>query len=71
MFMYLKVLFNFHPLLLYFSCVSNVIKQRITIAELIENEWFKKGYKQPSFEEANISLDDVHAIFDESVVRFL
>lgn len=40
---------------------------RITIAELIENEWFKKGYKQPSFEEANISLDDVHAIFDESV----
>ncbi|KAK4751166.1 hypothetical protein SAY87_004648 [Trapa incisa] len=39
---------------------------RITIAEVIENEWFKKGYKPPSFEQADVSLDDVKAIFNES-----
>ncbi|PSS11781.1 CBL-interacting serine/threonine-protein kinase [Actinidia chinensis var. chinensis] len=39
---------------------------RITIAELIENEWFKKGYKPPTFEQADVSLDDVDAVFDES-----
>jgi serine/threonine protein kinase len=40
---------------------------RITIAEVIENEWFKKGYKAPVFEQANETLADVDAIFDESV----
>ncbi|XP_012072155.1 CBL-interacting serine/threonine-protein kinase 23 isoform X1 [Jatropha curcas] len=39
---------------------------RITIAEVIENEWFKKGYKPPTFEQADVSLDDVNSIFDES-----
>ncbi|KAL6991531.1 CBL-interacting serine/threonine-protein kinase 23 [Sarracenia purpurea var. burkii] len=39
---------------------------RITIAEVIDNEWFKKGYKPPSFEQADVSLDDVDAIFNES-----
>nr|AIZ68217.1 CBL-interacting protein kinase 23-like protein [Albuca bracteata] len=39
---------------------------RITIAEVIENEWFKKGYKPPSFETIDINVDDVHAIFNES-----
>ncbi|KAE8708839.1 CBL-interacting serine/threonine-protein kinase 9 [Hibiscus syriacus] len=38
---------------------------RITIAEIIENEWFKKGYMQPKFEQADVSLDDVDAIFNE------
>ncbi|XP_062161137.1 CBL-interacting serine/threonine-protein kinase 23 isoform X1 [Alnus glutinosa] len=38
---------------------------RITIAEVIENEWFKKGYKPPSFEQADVSLADVDAIFNE------
>ncbi|XP_050287817.1 CBL-interacting serine/threonine-protein kinase 23 [Quercus robur] len=38
---------------------------RITIAEVIENEWFKKGYKPPSFEQADISLADVDSIFNE------
>jgi len=47
---------------------ANGMKQRITIAELIENEWFKKGYKPPAFEQANVSLDDVNSIFNESVV---
>uniref|UniRef100_A0A2P2M080 non-specific serine/threonine protein kinase n=1 Tax=Rhizophora mucronata TaxID=61149 RepID=A0A2P2M080_RHIMU len=39
---------------------------RITIAEVIENEWFKKGYKPPTFEQAAVSLDDVDSIFCES-----
>ncbi|XP_056175612.1 CBL-interacting serine/threonine-protein kinase 23 isoform X1 [Syzygium oleosum] len=39
---------------------------RITIAEVIENDWFKKGYKPPVFEQANVCLDDVNAIFNES-----
>ncbi|KAF7801249.1 CBL-interacting serine/threonine-protein kinase 23 [Senna tora] len=40
---------------------------RITIAEVIENEWFKKGYVPPRFEQPNISLDDVDAIFGEAM----
>ncbi|CAN6465563.1 unnamed protein product [Victoria cruziana] len=43
------------------------VKTRITVAELMENEWFKKGYTPPSFEKTNISLDDVDAVFDESM----
>ncbi|GLU14029.1 hypothetical protein SLE2022_306230 [Rubroshorea leprosula] len=39
---------------------------RITIAEVIENDWFKKGYKPPTFEQENVSLDDVDAIFNDS-----
>ncbi|KAL5716315.1 cAMP-dependent protein kinase [Ranunculus cassubicifolius] len=39
---------------------------RITIAEVIENDWFKKGYKPPKFEQVNATLDDVEAVFDAS-----
>ncbi|XP_017641521.1 CBL-interacting serine/threonine-protein kinase 23-like isoform X2 [Gossypium arboreum] len=39
---------------------------RITVAEIIENEWFKKGFILPRFERADVSLDDVDAIFNES-----
>ncbi|CAI0544821.1 unnamed protein product [Linum tenue] len=42
---------------------------RITIAEVIENEWFKKGYKPPVFEQADVSLDDVDSIFNDSARR--
>uniref|UniRef100_A0A2N9GJ31 non-specific serine/threonine protein kinase n=1 Tax=Fagus sylvatica TaxID=28930 RepID=A0A2N9GJ31_FAGSY len=45
--------------------LANHVKQRITIAEVIENEWFKKGYKPPSFEQADVSLADVDSIFNE------
>lgn len=38
---------------------------RIKISEIIENDWFKKGYKPPSFEQADVSLDDVDAIFND------
>ncbi|XP_028759212.1 CBL-interacting serine/threonine-protein kinase 23 [Neltuma alba] len=39
---------------------------RITFAEVIENDWFKKGYVPPRFEQADVTLDDVDAIFGES-----
>ncbi|URD99734.1 CBL-interacting protein kinase 23 [Musa troglodytarum] len=39
---------------------------RITIPQVIENEWFKKGYQPPHFEAPDVVLDDLDAIFDES-----
>ncbi|KAL0352826.1 UNVERIFIED_CONTAM: CBL-interacting serine/threonine-protein kinase [Sesamum angustifolium] len=39
---------------------------RITIGEVLENEWFKKGYKPPIFEQEEVTLDDVNSIFNES-----
>ncbi|CAN1309473.1 CBL-interacting serine/threonine-protein kinase 9 [Linum perenne] len=40
---------------------------RITIPEILEDEWFKKGYKPPHFEqEEDINLDDVDAVFNNS-----
>ncbi|CAM8899665.1 unnamed protein product [Rhodiola kirilowii] len=39
---------------------------RITISELLENEWFKKGYRPPYFEEGDdINHDDVDAVFNK------
>lgn len=40
---------------------------RITIPEVVENEWFKKGYKPPVFDATDVPLDDVHEIFDSSM----
>lgn len=40
---------------------------RITIAEVIENDWFKKGYKPSVFEEPDIAIDDVDAVFDQTL----
>ncbi|CAL5424182.1 unnamed protein product [Camellia sinensis] len=42
------------------------MRQCIKIAEVIENEWFKKGYKPPVFENEDVCLDNVDAIFNES-----
>ncbi|XP_047941609.1 CBL-interacting protein kinase 23 [Salvia hispanica] len=39
---------------------------RITISEILENEWFKKGYQAPVFEQEDVTLDDVNSIFSES-----
>ncbi|PKA60441.1 CBL-interacting protein kinase 9 [Apostasia shenzhenica] len=40
---------------------------RISIPQMLEDEWFKKGYKQPNFEQTeDISLDDVNAVFNDS-----
>ncbi|MQL72303.1 hypothetical protein Taro_004627 [Colocasia esculenta] len=40
---------------------------RITIAEVIQNEWFKKGYQPPCFDTLDVSLDGVDAVFDNSL----
>ena len=43
--------------------------QRITIAEILEDEWFKKDYKPTHFEQNDdVSLEDVDAAFDSSEV---
>lgn len=43
--------------------------QRITVPEILEDEWFKKGYKPPVFEENyDANLDDVDAAFRDSEV---
>ncbi|MQM11567.1 hypothetical protein Taro_044474 [Colocasia esculenta] len=40
---------------------------RITIPEILEDEWFKKDYKPPVFEEKyEASLDDIDAVFKDS-----
>ncbi|CAM0907552.1 unnamed protein product [Alopecurus aequalis] len=40
---------------------------RITIAQLLKDRWFKKGYKPPVFDEkCQTSLDDVDAAFGDS-----
>ncbi|OMO64202.1 hypothetical protein CCACVL1_21948 [Corchorus capsularis] len=40
---------------------------RITIAEILRDEWFKKGYKPPQFEqEEDVNLDDIDAVFNDS-----
>lgn len=43
--------------------------QRITIPDILEDEWFKKDYKSPSFDEKeDANLDDVEAVFKDSEV---
>ncbi|KAL5664378.1 hypothetical protein ACJX0J_024486, partial [Zea mays] len=40
---------------------------RITIAEILEDEWFKKDNKPPRFEQGeDVSLDDIDAAFNDS-----
>ncbi|KHG03616.1 CBL-interacting serine/threonine-protein kinase 9 [Gossypium arboreum] len=42
---------------------------RITIHDILNDEWFKKGYKPPKFEEEeDVNLDDVDAAFNDSRV---
>ncbi|KAL0398307.1 UNVERIFIED_CONTAM: CBL-interacting serine/threonine-protein kinase [Sesamum radiatum] len=48
------------------SNLMALYKKRITIGEVLENEWFKKGYKRPIFEQEEVTLDDVNSIFNES-----
>lgn len=43
--------------------------QRITIPEILDDQWFKKGYKPPAFvEKEDTNLDDVEAVFRDSEV---
>ncbi|KAM6583795.1 hypothetical protein CsatB_010797 [Cannabis sativa] len=40
---------------------------RITISEILQDEWFKKGYQSARFEkEEDVNLDDVDAAFNDS-----
>ncbi|KAJ3682066.1 hypothetical protein LUZ60_014639 [Juncus effusus] len=40
---------------------------RITIAQILEDPWFKKDYKPPHFEqERDVNLDDIDAVFNSS-----
>nr|XP_029119892.1 CBL-interacting protein kinase 9 isoform X5 [Elaeis guineensis] len=42
-------------------------KKRITIPQILEDEWFTKGYKPPCFEQGeDVSLEDVDAVFNDS-----
>ncbi|KAJ3683006.1 hypothetical protein LUZ60_013233 [Juncus effusus] len=41
--------------------------KRITISEILEDKWFKKGYKPPSFkDEYHINYDDIDAAFSDT-----
>lgn len=45
--------------------------QRMTIPEILDDEWFKVDYKPPVFDdEDDTSLDDVYAVFQDSEVSF-
>lgn len=49
-----------------------LLLQRITIPEILKDEWFIKGYKPPqSDKEEDVNLDDVDAVFNDSKVRDL
>ncbi|KAL4368479.1 hypothetical protein GQ457_05G001100 [Hibiscus cannabinus] len=40
---------------------------RITVPEILQDEWFKRGYKPPQFEqEEDINLDDIDDAFNDS-----
>lgn len=46
--------------------------QRITVPEILEDEWFKKDYRPPVFDEIeDANLDDVEAVFRDSEVSIL
>lgn len=44
--------------------------QRISISGILEDKWFKKGYKPPAFEKFEGNLDDINAAFAESDVSW-
>lgn len=49
-----------------------VLCQRVTPQEVFEDEWFKKDYKPPVFEEKDDSnMDDIDAVFKDSEVRIV
>ncbi|TYI09204.1 hypothetical protein ES332_A09G054600v1 [Gossypium tomentosum] len=40
-------------------CLNSLHFQRITVLEILQDEWFKKGYKPPKFEQdEDVNLDD-------------
>ncbi|MCO5611394.1 hypothetical protein L7F22_065647 [Adiantum nelumboides] len=52
--------------------LNPIVKQRITVAEMVEDPWFKEGYKPAMFTcDEKINLDDVDAVFSESNAHFV
>ncbi|PWZ45056.1 Shaggy-related protein kinase alpha, partial [Zea mays] len=50
--------------------LMRLYKLKIKIAEILEDEWFKKGYKPLHFEQGDdVNLDDVDAAFNGSEVN--
>jgi hypothetical protein len=46
--------------------------QRITIAGIRNHEWFKKNYTPVRlYEDEDVTLDDVQAVFEDSEVQIL
>uniref|UniRef100_A0A0D6R4P5 non-specific serine/threonine protein kinase n=1 Tax=Araucaria cunninghamii TaxID=56994 RepID=A0A0D6R4P5_ARACU len=41
-------------------------KTRITMPEILKDEWFRKGYKPPKFPKEDVTMDDIDAIFSDS-----
>lgn len=53
-----------------FNFMAFAFVQRITIPEILVDEWFKKDYKPPVFDEKeDTNLDDVEAVFKDSEVH--
>lgn len=49
--------------------MCSVMLQRMTIAEILEHEWFREDYKPPRFEQDDdVNLDDVDAVFSNNQV---
>ena len=47
----------------------NLYLQRITITGIRNDEWFKKNYTPVRlYEDEDITLDDIHAVFEDSEV---
>lgn len=49
-----------------------IVLQRVTIPEILDDEWFRIDYKPPVFDgKEDTNLDDVEAVFKDSEVREL
>ena len=60
---------NAHFNLSYYTTCFELFFQRITIPQILEDPWFRKGYKpEKQAVTQNINLDDVNAVFSESNV---
>lgn len=55
-----------------FFSLCGFLWQRISIAEILEDEWFKTDYKPPVFvEKEHANVDDVEAVFKDSEVSWM
>ena len=63
---------SLHSMPIHSSFWTTDFFQRITIPEILQNSWFKKGYSPPKFiEEEDVTLEDIDAVFNNSSVGFI